>query len=126
MLTLLLDQVADYAAADLTRLRYAEQLRQRARRQPPPTQPVGLPLKGHWSISWGTTGVAGDVWGTAVQFPAVLSQPPTGLIFTTIAAQNVASGPLASHLTNWGGQVSVTTAANGGGYWVGTYMTQGN
>lgn len=125
-LTLQLDQIADFAAADMTRLRYEEQLRQRARRQPPPTQPAGLPLKGHWSIRWGTSSLAGDVWGSSVQFAAVLSQPPTSLTFTTLSALNVASGPTAASLTNWGAHVSVTSAANGGGYWIGTYTTVGN
>src|SRR5579875_1104556 len=45
-LTLLLDQVADFAAADLTRMRYEEQLRQRSKRTALPVQPVGLTLRG--------------------------------------------------------------------------------
>lgn len=125
-LTLQLDQIADFAAADLTRLRYEEQVRQRAKRQPPATHPAGLLLKGHWSVHWGAASLAGDVWGSSVQFASVLSQPPTSLAFTAQSSSNVATGPTAANLTNWGGHVSVTTAANGGGYWIGTYTTVGN
>ncbi len=124
-LTVQLDQVADFAAADLTRMQYDIKLRERAKRNPPNVQPPGVSVKGHWSMRWGAAGLAGDVWGASVTFPTVLTQAPSSLTFTQIAASN-SSAPTATNLTNWGAQISVTAAGNGGGYWIGTYSSNGN
>lgn len=125
-LELLLDQVDDYAAADLVRLRYEEQLRQRSARRSVAIQPSGMSLKGFWSVRWGASSGAGNVWGSAVSFPSILSGTPTSLTFTTIASSNVASGPTSGNFTQWGCDASVTASAAGAGFWIGTYVTVGN
>jgi hypothetical protein len=123
-LTLLLDQVADFAEADLTRQRYEEILRQRSKRTAPTVAPAGLAVKGFWSVRWGSTSGAGNVWGGPLQFPAVFAATPSGVTFTALASSNVASGPTIDNLTMWGCDVSVTSAGSGAGYWVGTYVAQ--
>jgi hypothetical protein len=121
-LTLLLDQVADFAAADLTRLRYEEQLRQRSKRHNRSVQPSGLSLKGAWSVLF--TG-AGQ-WGSAIQFPAVLAAVPTSITFSAQTNQNISSGPAAGNFTVWGCDAYVNATASGNGWWIGLYSTNGN
>ncbi len=121
-LTLLLDQVADFAAADLTRLRYEEQLRQRSKRANRIVQPAGLALKGAWSVLF--TG-AGQ-WGSAIQFPAVLAAAPTSITFSGQTSQNISSGPNAGNITVWGCDVYVGATSTGNGWWIGLYTTNGN
>jgi hypothetical protein len=121
-LTLLLDSVADFAAADLTRLRYEEQLRQRSRRANRPVQPAGLTTKGAWSVLF--TG-AGQ-WGNGITFPAVLASAPTSLTFAAQTTQNISSGPNAGNFSVWGCDVYVTATATGNGWWIGLYTTNGN
>jgi hypothetical protein len=124
-LTLRLDQVADFAAADLTRLRYEEQLRQRSRRNNLSVQPTGLTAKGAWSVIWGSSGV-GNVWGSGIAFPVVLANAPTSLTFTTQTSTNVGIGPNVANLTVWGCDAAVSAQNAGGGNWVGLYTTNGN
>ena len=89
-------------------------------------QPAGLALTGFWSAHFGAGTLAGDVLGSAAQFPTILASTPSGLIFTSLASTNIAGGPIASNITMWGADVRVTAAANGAGYWIGTYQTLGN
>jgi len=124
--TLLLDQVADVAVADLERLRYEERLRQRSHRTLPTIQPGGVGLKGFWSIRWGASSGAGNSWGNSISFPSVLANIPTGLVFTVISQANIGTGPVITNATVWGCDVQVTTAVAGAGYWIGTYQTVGN
>ncbi len=121
-LTLLLDQVADFAAADLTRLHYEEQLRQRSRRTNRAVQPSGLALKGAWSTLF--TG-AGQ-WGSSIQFPVVLAAAPTSITFIAQDSVNISSGPNAARLTVWGCEVYVDSTSSGNGWWIGLYTTNGN
>ena len=124
-LTLLLDQVADFAAADLTRLRYEEQLRQRSRRNNITVQPSGLSVKGAWSVIWGSSS-AGVTWGSGIAFPAILAAAPTSITFTTQTSTNVNGGPSVSNFTVWGCDVAVQALAAAAGNWVGLYTTNGN
>lgn len=123
-LTLQLDQVADFAAADLVRLRYEEQVRQRSRRVSPAVQPAGQKLKGAWSVLWGTSPV-GIAWGSAAAFSPVLAAAATSLTFTATTATN-ATGPSAANFSVWGCDVWVTATVAGAGNWVGNYTTNGN
>ena len=125
-LTLSLDQIDDFAAADVARQRYEEQLRQRSRRLPPTTQPVGQALKGYFSVRWGASSGASNVWGGAIQFPTVMVNVPTGVTFTTLSSSNIAAGPTIGNITRWGCDVQVTASTAGAGFWTGTYMTIGN
>ena len=124
-LTLLLDQVADFAAADLTRLHYEEQLRQRSRRNNITVQPSGLSVKGAWSVIWGSSS-GGATWGSGIAFPVVLAAAPTSITFTTQTSTNANGGPSAANFTVWGCDVAVQALAAGAGNWVGLYTTIGN
>lgn len=123
-LTLQLDQVADFAAADLVRMRYEEQVRQRSRRTSPAVQPAGQTLKGAWSVLWGASPI-GMAWGSAAAFASVLAAVPTSLTFTASTATN-ATGPVAANFSFWGCDVWVTATLATSGNWVGYYTTNGN
>ncbi len=125
-LVLYLDQIDNVAAADQARQRYEEQLRQRSKRQPPAVQPAGMPLTGYLSVRWGASSGAGNVWATAVQFPTICANVPTGLSFSVINSSNVSSGPTAQNFTRYGCEVKWTASAAGAGNWAGTYTTIGN
>jgi hypothetical protein len=125
-LTLYLDQIADFAAADQARQRYEEQLRQRSKRQPPPVQPAGQPLTGYISVRWGAASGANNVWSSAIQFPTIMANVPTGINFSAISSSNVKSGPTATNITAYGCEVLFTANAAGAGNWAGTYTTVGN
>ncbi len=120
-LDLLLDQIADFASADLTRQKYLEQLRLRSKKTSVAVQPGGLAMNGFFSVRWGAASGAGNVWGGDITFPAVFSSAPAAVTFTAISSSNVASGPTADNLTVWGCDVTVTASLAGAGYWIGTY-----
>jgi hypothetical protein len=124
-LTLLLDQVADFAAADLTRMRYEEQLRQRSKRTALPVQPVGLTLRGFCGGSGYAPAASGTISGV-VTFPAQLAQVPTGLTFTTSRSTNMSGTPTVSDITPFGCRIRWSATAAGYSEWFGIYQTVGN
>ncbi len=123
-LLLRLDQTADFAAADLTRLRYEEQLRQRSQRRGSAALPTGMPLKGFWSARWAAAS-PGDVFGGPILFPVILAAAPAEVTFTALSASNTSGSPTVGALTQWGCEAVVTATGNGPGFWQGTYQTTG-
>jgi hypothetical protein len=124
LLTLQLDQIADFAAADLTRLKYEEQLRQRSKRQPPAAQPVGMVLTG--VCGGAATAAAGSqTFGQVVSFPTVMVNVPTSITLTQTGATN-ATAPTVADISVYGFLLTWKSSAAGYSAWIGTYQTVGN
>ncbi len=123
-LTLLLDQVADFAAADLTRLRYEEQLRQRSKKNNALVQPAGIPLRGVGGGQFYAS-AASQAFSTMVGFPVILTNAPTSVTLTAISSSN-ANAPVVGAITQYGFLLSWSSAAAGQSFWYGYYLTVGN
>lgn len=124
-LTITCNTYSDQAAFQIARLQYEAQQASQSSKTAGIIQAPGSPEKGKCGIRWQANAVSTDTIGQAVNFKTTMTNVPSSITFTASATSN-AGTPQAVDITNVGFQFEIQPAANGAGYWRGTYQTVGN
>jgi hypothetical protein len=120
------DNFFDRAAFQVARLQYQEDQRRKAvTRTHGHHQAVGEPEKGTVATSWPGVAVTTDSYEEGVNFKTTMVNVPTSITLTAASSSNAAT-PTTTNITQTGFSFTVHPAANGAGYWRGSYTTNGN
>ena len=115
----------DTAAFQITRLQYRAELLSRSQQSQGVIQAVGSPEIGTVAAAWGSAAITTDTYEAGVNFKATMANIPSSITLTSTSTSN-AGTPTTVNITNTGFSFRVQPAANGVGYWRGTYKTNGN